>query len=514
MRSPEIFTQKQPGSGLDNHNYWELQVRVNRLYSQSMTRLILTIALLLPLNLLHAQQTAPARVVTDKLKPCHLANVEGEVLCGSYEVYENRTAATGRKISLNIVVLPATTSEIEPDPLVFLAGGGVVPATSYAGYFSKAFSELRKHRDILLIDQRGTGKSNPLECDLQTDPDNAEYRDDARFVEAVRRCRAKVESKADLHFYTTPFAVDDLDDVREWLGYPRLNLYGVSYGSGVAVVYVRQHPDHVRTITLQGVMPLDVPVWLEYAKSAQQAINHVFNTCAQQQSCHNAFPNLAQEFNTLMKRLADKPVHIKVKKPESSEELEVPIDAEILAMFVSKVLYSAERIHDLPLMIHLAYSGDYQPLAQKLSFKGPSGIPKGVYFSIVCSEEIPKFDPADLLAASADSFLGSIRISRELVACKEWPIGWHPKDYRTPVKSSVPALVMSGSLDHVTPPRYGEHVAQSLSTSKHLILPNRGHNDTDPCVAGIVQSFVSAGNLKGLDSSCLAKTDDLSFALK
>ena len=479
-----------------------------------MIRSILTIALLLPLNLLHAQQTAPARVVTDKLKPCHLANVDEEVLCGTYEVYENRAAATGRKISLNIVVLPAKTSEIEPDPLVFLAGGGVVPATSYAGYFSKAFSDLRQHRDILLIDQRGTGKSNPLECDLDTDPANAEYRDDARFVDAVRRCRAKVEAKADLHYYTTPFAMDDLDDVREWLGYPRLNLYGSSYGTGAAVVYVRQHPDHVRTISLQGVMPLDVPVWLEFPKSAQQALNHVFNTCAQQKSCHDAFPNLAQEFSTLMKRLADKPVDIKVKNPESSEEVEVPIDAHILGVFVSRVLFSAGRIHDLPLMIHLAYTGDYQPLAQKLAFKGDSGIPKGVYLSIVCSEEIPKFDPKSLPAASAGSFLGSFRISRDVLACEQWPLGWHPKDYRTPVKSNVPALVMSGSLDHVTPPRYGEHVSQSLSNSKHLILPNRGHNDTDPCVAGIVQSFISAGNLNGLDTSCLAKTEDLSFALR
>lgn len=476
-----------------------------------MNRLILCIVLILPFNLVNAQQT---RVVTNKLKPCHVANVDEEVLCGSYEVYENRAAASGRKISLNIVVLPAKTSDIEPDPLVFLAGGGVAPATGYAGYFSKGFSDLRQHRDILLIDQRGTGGSNPLNCDLQTDPSNADYRDDARFVEAIRSCRTKVEQKADLRYYTTPIAMDDLDEVREWLGYPRLNLYGASYGTGASVVYTRQHPDHVRTITLQGVMPLDMPVWLEYPKSSQQALDHVFNTCAQQKSCHDAFPNLSQEFNALMKRLAEKPVHIKVKAPESSEEVDVLIDAEVLRIFVSKVLYSAERIHDLPLIIHLASSGDYQPLARKLAIKPDNSIPKGIYFSIVCAEEIPKFDPSALPTASADSFLGSYRISREVLACEQWPHGWLPKDYRTPVKSDVPALVMNGSLDHVTPPRYGEHVAQSLSNSKHLILPNRGHNDTDPCVAGIVTGFITAGNLNGLDTSCLAKTEDLSFALR
>lgn len=479
-----------------------------------MNRLLLCIALLLPFNLLHAQQTASARVVSNKLKPCHIANVGEEVLCGSYEVYENRAAKQGRKISLNIVVLTANTSDVKPDPLVFLAGGGVAPATGYAGYFSKAFSDLRQHRDILLIDQRGTGGSNRLDCDLQTDPSNADYRDDTRFVEAVRRCRAKVEQKADLRYYTTPIAMDDLDDIREWLGYPQLNLYGASYGTGASIVYARQHPDHVRTITLQGVMPLDVPVWLEYPKSSQQALDHVFKECAQQKGCHDAFPNLAQEFNSLIKRLTDKPVHIKVKNPESVEEVDVPIDAEVFRIFVSKVLYSAERIHDLPLIIHLAYTGDYEPLAQKLAIPPDNSIPKGVYFSIVCSEEIPKFDPAALPAASSESFLGSFRISREVLVCEQWPHGWLPKDYRTPVKSDVPALVMNGSLDHVTPPRYGEHVAQSLINSRHLILPNRGHNDTDPCVAGIIQAFITAGNLKGLDTSCLAKTDALSFALR
>jgi pimeloyl-ACP methyl ester carboxylesterase len=475
-----------------------------------MNRLFLCIALLLPFNL-HAQQT---RALTSKLTPCHVANVDEEVLCGTYEVFENRAVKTGRKINLNIVVLPAKTSDVEPDPLVFLAGGGVAPATGYAGYFSIAFSDLRQHRDILLIDQRGTGGSNPLTCDLQTDPANVDYRDDARFVEAIRRCRMKVEQKADLQYYTTPLAMDDLDEVREWLGYSRLNLYGASYGTGASVVYARQHPDHVRTITLQGVMPLDVPVWLEYPKSAQQALDHVFNTCAQQKSCHDAFPNLPNEFRVVMKRLADKPIHVKTKEAESGEDVDVLIDSEVLAVFVSRVLYSAERIHDLPLMIHLAYSGDYQPLAKKLAVKPDTSIPKGVYLSIVCAEEIPKFNPADLAAASAVSFLGSFRITREVLACKQWPQGWLPKDYRAPVKSDAPALVMNGSLDHVTPPRYGQHVAQSLTNSKHLILPNRGHNDTDPCVAGIVTAFISAGNLNGLDTSCLAKTEDLSFALR
>ncbi len=484
----------------------------------------LAIVLLLPLHLAMlapealGQGTAPrlpGRGLTDKLTPCRVPDVAEEVLCGRYEVDENRAARTGRRIGLNIVVLPAKTADAAPDPRVFLAGGGVAPATRYAGYFSRAFPDLGRRRDILLIDQRGTGASNPLDCELSTDPANAEYRDEARFVAAVRRCRQELEQKADLRFYTTPLAMDDLDEVRGWLGYPRLNLYGVSYGTKAAMVYLRQHPDRVRSVVLQGVLPLDVPMWLELHRNYQQALDQAFAACARQPGCQAAFPNLAQEFSALLQRLAEKPVQVKVRKPDTGQEMEVAIDAEVLRNFVGSVLYAAARLHDLPLLIHLAHAGDDRPLAARLASRGESGIPKGVYLSIVCSEEIPQqFDAAALPAAAAGTFPGPFRIGRELLACREWVRGWLPEGYRTPVRSDAPALLLTGALDHVTPPRYGERVAGGLTNGRHLVLPSRGHNDTDSCVAEIVQSFVTAGGLEGLKTDCLAKTEDLSFALR
>jgi pimeloyl-ACP methyl ester carboxylesterase len=473
----------------------------------------LAIVLLLPLDLSTPAPAARARGPAQKLSPCRVPEVEEEVLCGRYDVYENRAAGTGRRISLNVVVLPAKTKPAAPDPLVFLAGGGVAPATRYAGYFSKAFPDLRRQRDILLVDQRGTGASNPLDCELSTDPANAEYRDAARFREAVRRCRKELEGKADLRYYTTPFAMDDLDEVRDWLGYPRLNLYGVSYGTQAAMVYLRQHPDRVRSAVMQGAIPFDVPMWLEAPQNSQTALDHVFAACARRRACHDAFPNVAQEFDTLLTRLAEKPIKVAVSQPGTSPEQEVSIDAEILRIFLFRALYSAARIRDLPLLIHLAHAGDYAPLAPRLAPPGESGIPKGIYLSIVCSEEM-QFDAAALAAAAAGTFLGGFRIGREVLACGEWTPGLLPKDYWTPVRSDVPALILTGSLDHVTPPRYGERVAQSLSNARQLVLPNRGHNDTDPCVSGMIQAFVAAGGPKGLDTSCLAKTEDLSFALR
>ncbi|HYL05282.1 MAG TPA: alpha/beta fold hydrolase [Thermoanaerobaculia bacterium] len=484
-------------------------------------RVLAIVLLLLPLGLAtdsgagmgRAAAAAPGRGPAARLKPCRVPDVDEEVLCGRYEVDENRATRTGRKIGLNIVVLPAKTPDVAPDPLVFLAGGGVAPATRYAGFLNGALAGLRLHRDILLIDQRGSGASNPLECELSTDPANAEYRDEARFLAAVRRCRKQLERRADLRYYTTPVAMDDLDEVRSWLGYPRLDLYGVSYGTQAAMVYLRQHPDRVRSVVLHGVVPFDVPMWLQAPRSIQQALDLAFAACARQQGCHDAFPHLAQEFSTLLRRLAEQPVKVKVGKPEAGQEIEVPIDAEILRIFVVRMLYSAARIHDLPLLIHLAHAGDYQALARRLVPKGESEVPKGVYLSIVCNEEM-HFDAAALPAAAAGTFLGGFRLGREILACREWVRGWLPKDYWVPIRSSVPALILTGALDLAPPPSYGERAARSFTNERHLVLPNRSHNDTDPCVADMEQAFVTAGRLEGLDTSCLAKTADLSFALR
>jgi pimeloyl-ACP methyl ester carboxylesterase len=470
------------------------------------------IVLLLPLTLAAGACASSGRggpaapgSLTGKLTPCSVPGLEEEVFCGRYEVPEDRAAGAGRKIGLNVVVLPAKTAEKEPDPLVFLAGGGVAPATGYAGFLGRALPDLRQHRDVLLVDQRGTGGSNPLDCELSTDADNAEYRDEVRFREAVRRCRREVESKADLHYYTTPIAMDDLDDVRGWLGYPRLNLYGASYGTTAAMVYLRRHRQHVRSVVLQGVLPLDAPMWLESPRSSQLALEHVFATCARQRACHDAFPQLAEEFGTLMRRLVDAPVAVEVAKADG-ERVKVVIDAEVLRVFVFRLLYSAERIHDLPLLVHLAHGGDYVPLARRLAEKVDSGIPKGIYLSIVCSEEIPKFEAAALPAAVVGT-LTELRVSRDLLACGEWVRGWLPPDHWSAVASDVPVLLMTGSLDHVTPPRYAERVARTLSRARQLVLPNRGHNDVDPCVTGLVEAFVGAG-------SSVGQSVDLTFALR
>jgi pimeloyl-ACP methyl ester carboxylesterase len=162
------------------------------------------------------------------------------------------------------------------------------------------------------------------------------------------------------------------------------------------------------------------------------------------------------------------PVSVKTKS-ESGKDTEVTIDAEVLRDVVSRMLFGAERVHDLPLLIHLANQKDYGPLASKAASRGASEIPPGIYLSIVCSELIPQFNPSALPAASAGTFMGNFRVGRDITACREWVRGWLPQKFHTAVKSDVPALLMNGALDHLTPPRYGKHVAQTLRNARHLV---------------------------------------------
>jgi pimeloyl-ACP methyl ester carboxylesterase len=269
------------------------------------------------------------------------------------------------------------------------------------------------------------------------------------------------------------------------------------------MVYVRRHSERVRTVALQGVVPIDAPMWLEAARSSQQALDETFAACARQPACRAAVRDPATDLAKVLQRLAEKPAVVEG----------VTIDDVVVRHFIFRALYSASRARELPLLVHLAAEGDLAPLGARVAVRGDSGVPKGVYLSIVCNEVIPLFDPDALPAAASGTFLGTLKVGREIRACREWPRAALPPDFWTPVRSSAPALVMNGALDSLTPPRYGEHVAWSLVNARHLVLPGRAHDDVDPCVTGVIEAFVLAGHANGLDTSCLARTPDLPFAV-
>src|SRR5215471_18088486 len=198
----------------------------------------------------------PTTKGTVALQPCRSAGDAIEGWCGHYEVFENRQARTGRKIALNIFIVPARAEMREPDPFFALAGGpgqGATEAFPQAAYVRT----IAERRDVVLVDQRGTGKSNPLDCTLLSVDNPQEVLGAPYSLDRIRSCRADSDRKADTTQYTTSIAADDLDEVRAALGYGRVNVLGGSYGTKAALVYLRRHGEHVRTLTLEAVAPPD-----------------------------------------------------------------------------------------------------------------------------------------------------------------------------------------------------------------------------------------------------------------
>jgi pimeloyl-ACP methyl ester carboxylesterase len=242
-----------------------------------------------------AQVDSPPRSF---LVSCQIPELKSKAWCGRYEVFENRLSKRGRKVALNMVILPAFAEKPAPDPVFFFAGGPGQSAASLAALLGEGpLANIRQERDIIFLDQRGTGESNPLTCNLYADDNDLRgYFEEMFPVKEVRACRERLERVADLKQYTTSVAIEDLDDVRHALGYEKINLYGGSYGTTVALAYLRRYREHVRSVVLAGVAPTNLKLPLPFAKGAQYAIAHLFDDCAADNSCHASFPKLREEF--------------------------------------------------------------------------------------------------------------------------------------------------------------------------------------------------------------------------
>ena len=281
---------------------------------------------------------------TDRLRPCTSDEGPTDAYCGRLEVFENRQAGQGRKIALKIVVLPALSNDPQPDPLFFLAGGPGQGAARMAGDVREAFRRVQASRDIVLVDQRGTGDSNGLECTPDGDTLASLNESDAVGLTRLKTCLAGYD--ADPRFYTTPIAMDDLDDVRRFLGYDRINIYGGSYGTRAGLVYLRQHGDHVRAIVLDGVAPPDMRLPLYFARDAQRALDRLLADCAANASCAAKYPRLADRVRALFARLEAEPVEVSRDAPAHRRGRDLRVSAELLAGLVTGALYSPLTVVD------------------------------------------------------------------------------------------------------------------------------------------------------------------------
>ncbi len=439
----------------------------------------------------------------DRLHPCATAEGPNDGYCGTFEVFEHRSAAAGRRISLKIVVLPALGNDSEPDPLFFLAGGPGQGAAKMAAQVRDAFRGIQRTRDIVLVDQRGTGDSNPLECRSDTDSLRAVTESDDAALDRLRACLKGFD--ADVRLYTTPIAMDDLDDVRGYLGYERINLYGGSYGTRAALAYLRQHPDRVRSVVLDGVAPTDMRLPLFSARDAQRALDKLFAACDEDRPCHAAYGDLPQRVRTLLARLEQHPVSVRLVHPRTGMADDVTVDARFVASILFGALYSPVTGSILPALVDRAERDDFQGLLA-LGFAGSpeENLSVGMQLSVLCSEDVVRIAPGDIERETSGSVFGRRLLSGQMKACEFWPKGSIDPSYYQPVTSPVPALVLSGDADPVTPPSWGAEVASHLSRSRHVIVPSTGHGVIGTACGGrLIREFIDRGAAETLDTECV-----------
>ncbi len=456
------------------------------------------------------EKSATTLTATLPLKPCRIAFVENEVKCGTLEVIENRETREGRKIALNIVVLPAIARNKEPDPIFVFAGGPGQAAGELAREAMAILGGLNGRRDIVLVDQRGTGKSNGLMCTFP-DANSPEMNDpalrDAMTKKTLIACRDKLLLKADLTQYTTTIAMADIDQVREALGYTRINLWGGSYGTRAAMEYLRRYEDRVRSVVLDGVAPPSLMLPESFARDAATALEKMALACEKDAVCGKQYARLNLSLDELGENLAAKPLRISVKDPVTGIARDMSVTREMLLRVVFTTLYVPEMAALLPASIAKAKQGDYAPLTALGGVFGDMAEEKlalGMQLSVVCAEDVPRIKQ-DSVSAQPPPF-ARMFVSEFAKNCEIWPRGKMAKDFDQPVKSAKPVLILSGALDPVTPQQYGEEVAKGFSNVIHAVAPNIGHGvSIRGCGSKLIKKFIETALTTGLDEKSLER---------
>ncbi len=446
----------------------------------------------------------------DKPELVITTSIVSDSRCGTQSVVEDRESGEGRMIPLKVMVIPAVNPKPKMDPVFFLAGGPGQAASEVGPLLFMRLAKLRKDRDIVLVDQRGTGSSNPLDCEMDV-PEFYDMKVSLQHiaelqVETLKKCLQEYD--ADPRFYTTPIAMDDLNDVRRALGYGKINIVGGSYGTRAALVYMRRHPETVRSVVLDGVVPLTMKLPFFMARDAGRALQLMLGDCEQNVDCSAAFPQLRAHLDDLFYRLSRQPAEVTLTHPRTGEPIASFIQAETIMGIVRAVLYSGELSSLLPLAIEQAYQGNFQSLATMAGFfdSEQMGISIGMMNSVFCSEDMTLLGRQDPVTDGVESMFGTTILKDLRSICEFWPKGTVPDGYFEPVASDIPVLLTSGELDPVTPPTWGEEASATLSSSKHIVVAGVGHGTLSyGCMQDLIAEFIDQPDPQQVSDDCLDK---------
>ena len=461
-----------------------------------------TLKKIITLGLLSVSASAWASDNKLVLENCHLGEIRSQVKCGKLEVPENYQKPAGDKIKVNFAVLPAIDNSDYKVPLMFLAGGPGQAAVELATGLNRVFSEVRKTRDIILVDQRGTGESSALSCEFEAVDNVYSSLSDELNPQEVTDCVAQF--KGDVTQYNSENAIRDFDAIRAALGHEKLNIYGGSYGTRAGLVFMRMFPDSLESVVLDSVGPIEVPIGM-FGQSGARSFNLLLENCKKNESCHKAFPNLAEEFQSVKARLAKEPVSIDILHPRLGTPTTLVLDDTKFTGNLRFQLYGMEGRSMVPLVIHQAFIGNYQPLIGLMArTEGEQLVYTGLLFNIVCNEDIPRLSIADKATDANNNFDGKDSHLAWDMVCPFFPEYRPSEAFYQSVTVDIPTLILSGNLDPVTPPSNGEYSAKSLPNSHHIVVENASHTVAmSTCASDIVNEFLTSKTPSKLDESCL-----------
>lgn len=443
---------------------------------------------------------AAAESAPPELRSCLLPGLDQPARCGELQVPENRDTPDGRQITIAFAVIPASQGPALPDPIVPLYGGPGEAVIREASSIAEQFAALRTQRDLLLVDQRGSGRSSPLTCSL-FDPGNPapNFR---HFLppDAVENCRRELETRADLTRYTYLDFAHDLETVRKALGYAQFNLNAGSYGTRAAQVFMRAYPKSTRTVLLNGAVPIDFVTPLTMAKASQEAFEATFAACEADADCRNAYPGLRGEFDGVLAELESGAVRVQVPGAEGA-----PLGRGRAVEWLRAKLYRPRTGAEIPWLIHRAHGGDWSPIVDGILAHAQAvdrEYALGIWFSITCSEDVQFLRESDIAPATAGTYLRDYRVREQEAACRHWPKAILPDGYREPLRTDIPTLFVSGDMDTATPLWFTSHMAPGFANRVEVILRGQGHTEWNDCVDRLYRQFVKAGRASGIDPAC------------
>ncbi|MDT3321002.1 alpha/beta hydrolase [Shewanella sp. SP1S2-4] len=461
-----------------------------------------------------SQQTQAADIasnIANNTDTCYVEGVSDRLNCGFVTVPENPNKPDGKQIQVHYVVLPAVKNVNHEEALLAIAGGPGQSAIDNAAGFDAMLSKIRQQRDILLIDQRGTGRSNLLTCDegaqspLSFDDDNADT------LAETQKCLAKID--ADVTQYGSLNAIKDFEAVRQHLGYKKLHVYGISYGTRMAQLYMRLYPAHLATVTLDGIVPMQQSV-LEIGASIDRGFDLLFKDCQETAACHAQFPELKAEFDQVAASLAKAPVMENVYDPVTGEKTMLTMTRGKFYGSIRMALYQANVRALVPHAIHQAAKHNFQPILGLYSLTiDNAGMAMGMHASVVCGEDMHRITPA-MREQAQHSFMGKTMLEGLEATCEVWKVPAVDDSFSEPISSDIPTLLLSGEIDPATPPSWGELAMEKLTNAKHFVAPYATHGVAyQSCANNLIADLVRSGSVKDLDGECLKKDVRRSFYL-